>query len=193
MRITMPKQLGVRFVQASVRLWERTAFLRYASPKDWIKGVAVIVTITAAATAFSEYGIYLDSSEVRCMPEYLYAARPRDGAELKAGDIVSFVAAKEEMMGLMAGKRIGKLVMAIAGDRVLSNEHGVTINGKLIALRSDISLANMAKKGFSPVSTDRVMAKGEIFVMGTMPRSFDSRYWGPMQASHIDKFVTPLL
>ena len=127
------------------------------------------------------------------MPEYLYAAEPRDGAGIKRGDVVSYVAATDEMLGLMAGKRIAKVVMGVPGDYVVSNESGVTINGKFIAARSEQSLVNMAKKGVKPISMDRALLPGEIFVMGTLPRSFDSRYWGPMQASHIDKFVTPLL
>ena len=193
MNLTRPTQWGQRGMRGAVHLWERTAFLRYASPKDWLKSLVVIGSLVAAATAVSEYGIYIDTSEVRCMPEYLYAAEPRDGAVLKRGDMVSFVAAKDEMLGLMAGKRIGKIVMAMQGDHVLSDATGVRINGKLVATRSDLSLENMRKKGAEPVSTNRVLAAGEIFVMGTLPRSFDSRYWGPMQDSHIDKFVTPLL
>ena len=174
-------------------LWRRTEFLRYATPRDWAKSFLVIGAFMAVATATSAYGLFLDLSEVRCMPEYLYAAEPRDGAAIKRGDVVSYVAATDEMFGLMAGKRIAKVVVGVAGDRVVSNEHGVTINGKFIAPRSEQSLINMAKKGVVPISMDKVLAQDEIFVMGTLPRSFDSRYWGAMKASHIDKFVTPLI
>jgi conjugal transfer pilin signal peptidase TrbI len=175
--------------------WGRTAFLRQASPKDWLKSSIVIGVLFGAGAATSSYGLYIDTDEIRCLPEILYAASPRNEKEIKHGDVVSFMAGRDEMLGLFAGKRIAKVVMAMRGDHVRSDERGVFINGAFVAgsERSQISLENMKKKGVSPVTVDAVMKKNEIFVMGTMPRSFDSRYWGVMQESHIDKFVKPLI
>lgn len=175
--------------------WGRTAFLRNASPKDWLKSAIVIGVLLGAGAATSSYGLYIDTDEIRCLPEILYAASPRNEKSIKHGDVVSFMAGRDEMLGLFAGKRIAKVVMAMTGDHVRSDERGVYINGAFIAgsERSPISLENMKKKGVYPVTVDAVMKKNEIFVMGTMPRSFDSRYWGVMQESHIDKFVKPLI
>lgn len=184
---------GVAAVRSARHFWDRTAFLRQASPLDWIKSVAVIAAFGVAGAATSSYGLYIDTDDVRCLPEILYWAAPRNDAPLKHGEVVSFVASRDEMLGLFAGKRIAKVVMGMPGDLVVSDEMGVYINGKFIASRSPISLANLAKKGEVPISTNRVLGKDEIFVMGTMPRSFDSRYWGVLKSSHVDKFVTPLL
>lgn len=184
---------GMATVRSARSLWGQTAFLRRANPRDWLKSVAVIAAFGTAGAATSSYGLYLDTDEIRCLPEFLYAAYPRNGEPLKRGDVVSFIASRDEMLGLFAGKRIAKIVMAMPGDNVVSNESGVYINSVFIASRSPISLVNLSEKGGEPISTNRMLGQDEIFVMGTMPRSFDSRYFGVIQASHVDKFVKPLL
>jgi len=184
---------GMAAVRPMRYLWGRTEFLRHASPLDWIKSIAVIAAFGAAGAATSSYGLYLDTDEVRCLPEFLYAASPRNDAPLKRGDVVSFIASRDEMLGLFAGKRIAKIVMAMEGDVVVSDESGVYINGKFIAARSPISLVKLGEKKKVPISTNRVLGQDEIFVMGTMPRSFDSRYFGVIQGAHVDKFVIPLI
>lgn len=160
---------------------------------EWFKCVLVIAAFGIFGKVFSEYGIYLDISDLRCLPEYLYAAQPRAGARLEKGQVVSFVASRDEMMGWYSGKRIAKLLIAKEGDHVQSDESGVRINGELIAVRSNITLGKIEARKGNPVSINRILTHGEIFLMGTQPRSFDSRYWGVMQDSHIDKLVTPLI
>jgi conjugative transfer signal peptidase TraF len=72
-----------------------------------------------------------------------------------------------------------KRVVAVAGDRVVVDWDGVTINGE--------RLENSAPKRFardgSALQTARgvhVLEPGQVWVAGEHPDSFDSRYFGPV-------------
>ena len=83
--------------------------------------------------------------------------------------------------------------MARSGDKVISNDSGVFINGKFIAPRSEISVQKLKDRNVTPLSMDRVPAPGQHFIMGTLPRSFDSRYWGVIHEQDVDRFVKAVI
>ncbi|TXH34438.1 MAG: hypothetical protein E6Q94_04705 [Burkholderiaceae bacterium] len=169
------------------------AFLFRATRRELITAGTVVVMLGSAGLFFNtQYGMFLDMAETRCLPEHLYLGYPRD-AELKRGDVVSFKANDRIMFNIMTGKRIAKVIAGMPGDHVVSNSSGLFINGKFIAKRHPTSLKNLAAKGKQPVDIDRVLAPGELVVIGTLPRSFDSRYWGVLPASTVDRMVKPLL
>jgi conjugal transfer pilin signal peptidase TrbI len=140
----------------------------------------------------TNFGLFLDSAETRCMPERLYMGYPL-WREIRQGDVVSFKADNQMMFDLMTGKRITKIVAARQGDHVRSDSSGVFINDERVAVRHHNSLENLALKGNDPININRELLKGEVFVLGVLPRSFDSRYWGPMPEGRIDRLVKPLL
>jgi conjugal transfer pilin signal peptidase TrbI len=172
-------------MQAVLR--RRLGFLITASRADlWRSGVVVAVLGLAGFVFNSEFGLYVDFSEIRCLPERLYLGYPR-AERLKKGSLVSFRSTSRDMLDLMTGKRVVKQVAAVAGDHVVSHSGGVFINGELVANRNPISLSNIARAGRTPVDVDRVLQEGELFLMGTLPRAFDSRYWGVISSSRIDR------
>jgi len=181
----------VSFVRESIL--PHLAFLFKASRKELITAGTVVAMLGAVGLVFNtQYGMFLDMAETRCLPEHLYLGYPMEG-ELERGDVVSFKANDRIMFSMMNGKRIAKMIAGMPGDHVVSNSSGLFINGKFIAKRHPTSLKNLAAKGKQPVDIDRVLAPGELFVIGTLPRSFDSRYWGVLPASTVDRMVKPLL
>jgi len=181
----------VSFVRESVL--PHFAFLFNASQRELITAGSIVAILGALGLVFNtQYGVFLDMAETRCLPEYLYVGYPRE-AELKRGDVVSFKANDQIMFNIMTGKRIAKMIAGMPGDHVVSNSSGLFINGKFIAKRHPISLKNLAAKGKQPMDMDRVLAPGELVVIGTLPRSFDSRYWGVLPASTVDRMVKPIL
>jgi conjugal transfer pilin signal peptidase TrbI len=167
-------------------------FLFNVPRKDLIRATAVVTAIALLGLIFNtRFGLYVDFDEVRCMPERVYLGYPLSG-QLRRGDIVSFRANNRQMFDLMTGKRVAKIVAAVAGDLVESNANGVFVNGKKVALRSSISIENLMKKNKQLVDMNRALEPGEIFVVGTHPRSFDSRYFGAIQASSVDRRVKAL-
>jgi len=175
-----------------VMMKEKLRFLVEIKRQDMKRASIVLVSTIALAFGFSKYfGVFLDLTELRCMPEYVYLGFPlyRD---IHKGDVISFIPHEDEMMGVFTGKRVAKLVVAMEGDYVLSDETGVFVNGKFVADRSPVSVSKMKDRNLTPMNINKTLKKGEMFVMGVLPRSFDSRYWGPMQKSHADRFIKPL-
>lgn len=164
-------------------------FLVRVKREDKIKAAVVFAITAMAVVGFSKFfGVFIDTSELRCLPERVYIGYPKT-RDSEVGDIVSFVSTERETLGIFRGHRLAKIVMARAGDRVTSDENGVSINGKFIAIRSEISLQKLKDRKLAPLNMDRVLEPGELFVMGTMPRSFDSRYWGVVNERIVDRFV----
>lgn len=172
---------------------KRLGFLLNTSKPELIRAGAFASVSALLCVGFSSYfGLFIDISEIRCLPEVVYVGYPRP-ENLSRGDVVSFVASRHLMFGAFNGHRIAKIVVAMAGDSVHSDESGVTVNGKKIAERNPHTLERMQVRGFTPLNMDRVLKPGELFVMGVMPRSFDSRYWGVVQDRAVDRLVKPLL
>lgn len=170
----------------------RLQFLIKAPRRELLRAAAVVSVLGLAGLAFNtQFGIFLDLAETRCLPERVYLGYPRSET-LNRGDIVSFRANNRLMLDLLTGNRIAKIVAAVPGDYVVSNESGAFVNGVQVAQRNPASLANLASKGKAPINVDRVLEAGELFVVGTLPRSFDSRYWGVLPESNVDRLVKAL-
>jgi len=175
------------------RALSRGRFLVEVPQRERQRAVLVALAIGAAGWVFnSRFGLFLDVAPTRCMPEWLYLGYPMSRG-LERGDVVSFRADSRMMFDLMTGQRIAKIVAAMPGDHVSSTAAGVFINGRKAAERHDHSLSRLAALGQRPIDVERVLQAGEIFVLGSLPRSFDSRYWGVMPVARVDRFVKALL
>ena len=75
-----------------------------------------------------------------------------------------------------------KRVAAAGGDRVCAVGEAVFVNGRLEALRRDRDGAGRAMPWWTGCEELR---RGDIFVIGSSPGSFDGRYFGPSRASEI--------
>lgn len=173
------------FVKEKIR--PRFAFLLDAPKGQKIRAAIVVSALAALGYVFnSQYGLFLDSSELRCMPEQLYLGYPRNEV-LHRGDVVSYRANNRMMLGLMTGRRLAKIVAGLPGDHVVSNEAGFYINGELVGKRNPETLRRLQAIGKTPLNIDQVLQPGELFVVGTLPRSFDSRYWGILSDASVDR------
>lgn len=171
----------------------RLGFIWQASRKEWLAaGIAGGVVLLMSVAAQHAIGLHIDASEGRCMPERFYVSVPLL-SEPQRGDVVSFSADGRIFLGLMDGKRIGKIIVGIPGDRVTSNQEGLYVNGALVAVRNQTSMANIKKAGKVAVDLDKTLQVGELIAIGSMPRSFDSRYWGVLPSELVDRKLIPVL
>lgn len=174
------------------RILPRLDFLIKAPKRELLRAAAIVAVLGLLGLIFnSQFGIFLDVAETRCMPERVYLGYPRTET-LNRGDIVSFRANNRVMLDLFTGHRIAKIIAGVPGDRVVSNGDGAFVNGVKVGERNPISLKNLALKGKEPVNMDRILQPGELFVVGTLPRSFDSRYWGVLPEANVDRLVKAL-
>jgi len=87
--------------------------------------------------------------------------------------------------------RLLKPIAASAGDHVCRTAEGVAINGR------EIRLPVMSERGGKALPSwqeCRTLAAGELFVIALRhPRSFDSRYFGPIRVGDVLGVYRPLL
>lgn len=166
---------------------DRLRFLSNASTK--VKAWSVLALIgfyLAGQVVGSNFKIYIDNEEIRCMQERLYIGYPYSPMEpLRKGQIVQFKPGQIYMFGLFEKSTVGKKVAGLPGDLVETRGDDVFINNKLVGSYNPIVMEKLKAKGFAPLVFNKRLEHGEVFVMGDLPRSFDSRYWGPIKQAHV--------
>jgi type IV secretory pathway protease TraF len=120
------------------------------------------------------YGIAYQPTD--SMPHGLYWLSPGTGASL--GSLVTLAAPGKP--GLVLLKRIA----AVSGD-------GVCLEGRKLIIRG-LSVAEALADGPAPASLCRALTASEVFLLGDGPRSFDSRYFGPIDRSLLTHRAMPL-
>jgi conjugative transfer signal peptidase TraF len=89
---------------------------------------------------------------------------------------------------------LGKLVLAVAGDEVAAGAAGLELNGRAVEGSRPLArdAAGRALTHY-PFGRFRVAA-GEVWLFAPYhPRSFDSRYFGPVQESAILGWLVPVV
>jgi len=164
--------------------------------------VAATVTMAAIFERFDLRVALTDSST----PAGIYQMRPAtlSRGELVAACLPSDIARLAISRGYLSvslfsdcpehAASIGKLLIALPGDEVEIRPDFIAINGHRF---SHSATAQHDSEGRSlprvPVGTFRVLP-GSVWLFGfNDPRSFDSRYYGPVPLSSIQSAAIPLL
>jgi len=89
---------------------------------------------------------------------------------------------------------LGKVVLAVAGDEVSFGEAGLAVNGRAVAASRALPRdARGRPLAHWPYGTWRV-APGELWLFAPYhPRSYDSRYFGPVAAAAVRGWLMPVL
>lgn len=126
------------------------------------------------------------------VPVGFYELHP--GASVTVGDLVVFeppasaAALLRERGYLPAGRSLLKRVVAMAGDSVCLDGDVYVVNGRTIAR---VIHDDTAGRPLPLHLTCGLVEPRAAYVATQAPRSFDSRYFGPVSASSLTK-VTPL-
>lgn len=118
----------------------------------------------------------------QCLPYSWYVVTQKDTTVVaERGDLVEFSPPNDAAL-LSEQYRVIKIVAGVEGDRWKIESDRLWINE-----RDWGALHLMAAIGVKPGSLDRegVLKAGEVFVVGTNPSSYDSRYWGPLDTNLI--------
>lgn len=92
-----------------------------------------------------------------------------------------------------ARNRLIKEIAAMEGDRVTVSPKGVFVNGLLLrnSAQKEVDIDGVLLPRFS--LNDYQLKSGELLTMSTFnPRSFDSRYFGPVTQNSIIAVVSPV-
>jgi conjugal transfer pilin signal peptidase TrbI len=169
------------------------------SARGWVMGLvnaaAALAIVYVPLDWFAEhYRIVYDSIKgANCLPYSVFLVDLRDRATDR-GEYVAFVS--KQMEPFYANGTIAvKLVAGVPGDRVTVNETGVSINGRhlgtLLHLKDGERLWRMGRR-VADVERDERIPDGHLWMMGTNPRSYDSRYWGYIENEQVIGRAIPL-
>ena len=90
-------------------------------------------------------------------------------------------------------KPIGKLVAALAGDRLELAPAGMKVNGQQLSSTATSAVDSEGRPLPRQPTGVRRVAAGEVWLLSAHPRSFDSRYFGPIGAAQVLGTMTPLI
>ncbi|MBO7082200.1 MAG: S26 family signal peptidase [Neisseriaceae bacterium] len=133
------------------------------------------------------FAVYYD--QTGCLSHRFYFWHKWQKQTIERGDTI-FGKAVHMQPFVADGETIGKQVIGIAGDTVEIKNGIVKINGKQIG-----DVVYGAKRLKLPITHwDKVytLKHGELFLYGTSKKSYDSRYWGVYQESHVYGIVRPI-
>lgn len=154
-----------------------------------VSGLLVYLVI---ATWLSLYGFAYDGQEERCLPWKLMFLYPVGEEPIERGDLVQFIAMPPNFFGKLNGGSAGKMVAGVPGDHVQIKSGRATINETPLLDLEDRT-ARRLQREIDSFDADYVLGQDEYFVVGTLPHSFDSRYWGPIKRAQIQKRLVGIL
>ena len=126
-----------------------------------------------------------------CLPGRFYMIERRvEGRlpEFKRGDLIVFRTDRRTMPWYQPGTRFVKVVRGVPGDRVVIDGSGkVQITGPDYRFKSALEPQVVELLGRKPgdLAADYPIPERGYFAMGTLPDSYDSRYWGLVQPDQI--------
>ena len=145
--------------------------------------------VSAVRQSLPPYHIIIGRQSVSCLPWDVFFWIKPEKVVFKRYDLVLFDARN---MGpfFPEGAAVVKMAAGMPGDRILIKAGKLYINGQLTGDVRDGARA--LKKPMDYWDTEYVLGADEVFMLGTEPRSYDSRYWGPYPRHRVRGSVSVL-
>ncbi|MGR5159755.1 S26 family signal peptidase [Vibrio owensii] len=162
---------------AQINLW-----FKYVKPMAFVSLLLLSLLVLA-----QKYRFDVSAGLVGCLPIRLVLLDKRDQS-VERGNIVSFLSSSAEPY-YANGVKFTKIAVAVAGDRVVVTKGAVMVttpSGEKVTYETDASrMLSYAQIPLADIEREWVIPKGKIFALGTLPASFDSRYWGLLDLDRV--------
>lgn len=157
--------------------------------KRWRLPILALACATTIQAALLAGGIVINDTP--SLPEGFYRKNTRS---VEKGSFVLFRLPVGELSSRpYARENLIKQVVAVAGDRVGIGKAGVWVNGRLLANSAQLPTDRDGLPLPRLNLEEYTLEAGELLTMSTYnPRSFDSRYFGPVRSDQILSVVEPL-
>ncbi|MEZ9360319.1 S26 family signal peptidase [Vibrio cyclitrophicus] len=146
--------------------------------------VGLVLTILLVS---SRYQVSLVPTALGCLP-IKAAVIDSKNHHPKRGQLMSFLSDNAEPY-FAHGTNFLKIAAGIAGDTVTIDLDGVTVttdDGQVTRYAADARrMMKYAQIDAETLIQTFVVPQGHYFALGTLPTSFDSRYWGLVEHSQI--------
>lgn len=153
-----------------------------------LTGMAIVLFLFGAAACeygrdvfLKSHGIYFERHTQGCLPWLFYFA-DKDVRTVSRGDIVLFSSRGAAPL-FKDGSPLVKMAIGVPGDTIVAEGDKLYVNGTYWG-STKLGLLHFSKP---PGYWDRkvMLKEGEYFMLGTEPRSFDSRFWGVVKREQI--------
>ncbi|WP_240342481.1 signal peptidase I [Methylococcus sp. EFPC2] len=143
-----------------------------------LKAMPVLAAILSLGAYLGDrFHLGIDDQKELCLPgDHRWFLIDRHDQNIWRGDRVAFEADERMTPWFLPGRVVVKIATGVSGDHVQVDLNQTVVNGKTVSN----GLALSEKLGKTPSDyTRQVNIPGNaIWVTGSHPRSFDSRYWG---------------
>lgn len=153
----------------------------------WVKlSLCLVAGIVICVGAEKTKGEWLLATDVqkyyRCLPfDWYLVTHLNQKFEPQMGELVQFKP-PGEVKRFTNQFEIIKIVAGVAGDRWRIEKNKLYINGELWG---DLHLLRSLELKDGVLDGEGVVPDRHVYVLGTNPSSYDSRYWGPLDMSRI--------
>ncbi|MGI2205202.1 S26 family signal peptidase [Shewanella oncorhynchi] len=142
----------------------------------------IAAVMATAMTWFSHsYKLILVLNSDKCLPGSVFVVDTQQ-KKVNSGELVMFKSPQTDI--LPAGINIIKLVAGVEGDRVDIGRFSVTNKNHKFPAPID-SAANALNIDVQKLIGTRTVENGGIFVLGTEPGSYDSRFFGSIKTQQV--------
>lgn len=138
----------------------------------------------------SRWHIGVDPQVVKCLPWDYYLLYQRQPSEIAKNRIYRYTSRQLGTV-IPAGTQMVKYAAAIPGDIVRVDHTGIYINGNKWG---DLNATTMEKTQtrMGDIVKTYVVEEGQVLMLGTLPRSYDGRYFGTVSIKSIEGRAIPL-
>lgn len=169
----------------------------------------VVVGLGTIGIGFEKnFRIGIDTQENKCVPYTIFLININE-RELVVGNMYAFASDSRHQPFFRPGTPLVKILMGAAGDKVRIEQNYSTVDGKKLRNGLPQILINNEVVGEglpytsmpdSPINApveaflgEKTLVEGEYWFMGTLPYSFDSRYWGTVKEKQVIGRAYPLV
>lgn len=140
-----------------------------------------VVVAMAAKNAGKRYEIAFDVQKYySCLHFDVFLIDRKAAGEIKRGDLVKFKAPENERFN--GQFEVVKIAAGVAGDTWKISKDRLFINGDFWGY---LHLMKSLGIGSGELDGTGVIPEGRLYVLGTTPSSYDSRYWGSIEMSNV--------
>ncbi|MGB9499971.1 MAG: S26 family signal peptidase [Dissulfuribacterales bacterium] len=158
------------------RVWTAKTILVYS--------ILTVISCCGLNYFSNRYMIGVQMLKAKCLPWVLYVIKKEPPAIIERGQLVVLPLPQQAIDLHPKVRRLRnrgfllKIAMGLPGDHIMVKNDRLYINGHVWGRLW--LLHNLQKpKGF--FDRDLTIKEGEVFVLGTLGDSYDSRYWGPIK------------
>ena len=157
----------------------------WAQRRWWACLVLIYSSAFIAACYFfqTHYWLGVDTQRIKCIDATVFVVNIRKSMPQR--DQIFAVTAMNAEPVIKNGTMMAMYIRGLPGDKVtITPDEKIYINDKLIATGM-AHLHGVNPKDMRKFFGTRILGEDEYWVMGTLPMSFDSRYYGPVKSEQI--------